>query len=188
MLIKENHDELVNLYVYTEKLIAKILIPANLDAKNNFCIELLINFFTNLLITILHEQFKHYLKTLIYYNSFRNSKKEEILSNRNILFDINEENELYLNIIKYTEKYNNSRTSEIIIPKEIDGGHLLEILLFGNIINEIHITASFDIFFNSSWKADIKTHFLRFITLISSIISDELSKQKQFINSVFLGI
>ena len=152
-----------NLYGYTEKLIAKILIPANIDAKNNLCIELLINFFANLLITILNEQFKNYVKTLIFYN---------------------EESELYLNIIKYTEKYNFAQTSEIIIQKEIDDGHLLEILLFGNIINEIYITASFDIFSYSSWKADLKTHLLRFIKLNSSTKSNELAKQKTIINNL----
>ena len=66
------------IYGYTEKLIRKIYISSNFN--EDFKIEPLINFFANLLITILHEQAKHYMKLLIYFNSFIYNQNSELLS------------------------------------------------------------------------------------------------------------
>lgn len=156
-----------DLCAYTEKLIAKIFIPANFRSpKDDFDIEALINFFANLLITILHEQFKHYLKMLIFYNSFIYEKKIDILSNNNLSLN-DKDDEIYLNIIKFSEKYNNPKKKKVNLPLCIDGGHKLEIMLFGNIIYDIFISASLYIFTYSSWKKNIKEHLIDFIKLNS---------------------
>ena len=85
----------------------------------------LITFFVNLLITIIHEQANYYLKILIYFNSFIYNKNSEILSDKKLLLE-KEDNKIYLNILKYTATYN-SKENSVKIPNEIDWEHRLEI-------------------------------------------------------------
>ena len=151
-----------NLYGYTQKLLGKIYIPANINItdinEKDFTIEKLINFFAILIITILHEQFKHYMKMLIYFNSFIYNKNIDLLSDN---LEINDDNnKIFFSIL--SKNKNNINKKNINLPKIIDGGNKLEILLFGDIIGDIYVRASFDIFNASSWNLSISQHLERF--------------------------
>ena len=166
-------------YAYTEKLFGKIFISSNFN--DNFELEPLIIFFANLLITIIQEQINHYLKNLIYYNSFIYEKNSA--NGKNIIIQ-KEDNEIYLNILKFTEKYNNSKSQYLFIVKEIDIGYKLQILLFGKILGELSILGAFDIFRLSSWKKNIKEHLERFIKINSMNEKEKelLNERKKFEN------
>ena len=94
-----------------------------------------------------------------------------------------EDNKIYLNILKHTAIYN-SKENSVIIPNEIDGGHKLEILLFGDILTDINILASIDIFRISSWQKTIKEHLKRFIFLNSVKESEELKEERNKFNQI----
>ena len=169
------------IYGYTEKLLAKIYISSNFN--DNFEIEPLIIFFANLLITILHEQAKHYIKLLIYFNSFIYKENCEILGDNDVKVE-KEDNQIFLNILRNTEKYNNPKKTSFILPEEIDGGHKLEILLFGKILGDISILGALDIFRFSTWKKNIKEHLERFIKInsMNEYEKELLNERKKFNN------
>ena len=151
-----------NLYGHTQKLLGKIYVPANINithiSEKDFTIEKLINFFANLLITILHEQFKHYMKMLIYFNSFIYNKNIDLLGDN---LEINDDNnKIFFSIL--SKNKNNNNKKYINLPKIIDGGNKLEILLFGDILGDIYVPASLDIFNASSWNLSISQHLERF--------------------------
>ena len=169
------------IYGYTEKLLAKIYISSNFN--DNFEIEPLIIFFANLLITILHEQAKHYIKLLIYFNSFIYKENCEILSDNDVKVE-KEDNQIFLNILRNTEKYNNPKKTSFILPEEIDGEHKLEILLFGKILGDISFLGALDIFRFSTWKKNIKEHLERFIKInsMNEYEKELLNERKKFNN------
>ena len=170
------------LFGYTQKLIAKVYIAANFSKKRKFILEELINFFANLLITILHEQFRHYLKMLIFYNSFIYNKNIELLSKTDLPID--KDDEIYLNILKYTEKYNNKNSNTLELPNEVDGGHRLEILLLGKIIGNLFVIASFNLFKKSTWKKSLKDHLKYIIKINSNVESKELMAEKKKLEKI----
>ena len=154
---------------YTQKLTAKIYIASNFEKiKHNFCFEELLNFFTNLLITTLHEQFNHYLKMLVYYNSFIYNKNIECMSELNL--STQNEDDIFRNIMKTFQKYNYKNKSTLKLPYEIDGGHKLEILLFGKILGDLFTSASLYIFRYSTWKKPLTEHLYNIIQINSKMI------------------
>ena len=163
---------------YTQKLTAKIYIASNFEKiKHNFCFEELLNFFTNLLITTLHEQFKHYLKMLIYYNSFIYNKNIELMSELNL--STKNEDDIFRNIMKTFQKYNYKNKSTLKLPCEIDGGHKLEILLFGKILGDLFTSASLYIFRYSTWNKPLTEHLDNIMQINSNIDSPLLNKEKE---------
>ena len=154
------------LYGVTQKLIGKVYIAANIKSNNEiklFKFEELINFFAILLVTILHEQFKHYLRMLIFFNSFIYNKNIELISNTNL--EINDDNDGIFFSILSKNKNNYNYNNKINLPKLIDGGHKLEILLFGEILGNIRAGASLDVFNSSSWNKTISQHLEDFMQL-----------------------
>ena len=163
---------------YTQKLTAKIYIASNFEKiKYNFSFEELLNFFTNLLITTLHEQFKHYLKMLIYYNSFIYNKNIELMSELNL--STKNEDDIFRNIMKNCQKYNYKNKNTLKLPYEIDGGHKLEILLFGKILGDLFTSASLYIFRYSTWKKPLTEHLDNIMQINSAIDSPLLNKEKE---------
>ena len=106
-----------------------VLIPVNLKQSNpslsNFSeIICQLSQFIN---TCLHEHLKHYIKALIFYNSFPLGLNGRIGSN---LSEINEERDLINRIL-----IKNNNNSSILL----DGGEKAEVLLYGNVLKNIYL-------------------------------------------------
>ena len=82
-----------NLMGFTQKEIPEIIIPVNLDKKNNYSNDFsdIVCQLSQTLNTCIHEQLKHYIKALIYYNSIQLGLISRMNSD---LFEINEERKL----------------------------------------------------------------------------------------------
>ena len=141
---------------YTQKELPEVLIsvyilkeyPKDIDISEIIC-EL-----SQIINTCLHEQAKHYLKSLIFYNSFRFGIKKRINSN---LFDYEEENKYIKGILK---KYGKCKNFDFAI----DCGEKLEIYLYGNILEKIYFSQSFELFKFSHWNKSIIEHIEMFLS------------------------
>ena len=78
--------------------------------------------------TCIHEHIKHYIKALIFYNSFPLGKKKRIFSD---LLEINEERKIVNKILK---KNKNEYASV-----ELDGGEKAEVFMYGNLLKKIYL-------------------------------------------------
>ena len=141
------------LHGFTEKEIPEVLIPTNLKKpfpyENDF--SLIVCQLSQILNTCINEHVKHYLKALIFYNSFRCRLKRRINSN---LFEIDEERNLINSILKKNKKKYKLQP--------IDGGEKAEIFLYGNILNEIYFAQSLELFKKSNWEKTIPQHIENF--------------------------
>ena len=135
---------------YTQKEIPEVLISVYIfkEYPNVMDISEIICELSQIINTCIHEQAKHYLKSLIFYNSFRLGIKKRINSN---LFDYGEENKYIKGILKKFGKYKN-------IDFAIDGGEKAEIYLYGNILEKIYFSQSFKLFKLSHWNKSIIEH------------------------------
>ena len=59
------------LYGYTQKNLISVFIPVNINNENSNLLEKFIIKLSFILNTTIHEQLKHYIKSLIFFNSFR---------------------------------------------------------------------------------------------------------------------
>ena len=109
-----------NLYGFTQKNYISIFIPTkiNYNEKSHFLEKFIIEL-SFILSTCIQEGLKHYIKALIFFNSFR-----------------------YI--------------------KGMDGRHRTEILLYGEILEELTSLQGLKMFYYSTWKTSIKEHFLKF--------------------------
>ena len=87
------------LHGYTQKEIPEIIIAVNLEKENPNETDLskIICELSQILNATIHEQVKHYIKSLIFYNSFRFNIKKRINSN---LYDYEEENKFIRGILQ----------------------------------------------------------------------------------------
>ena len=129
---------------FTQKEIPEIIIPVNLDKKNNS------HYFSDIvcqlsqsLNTCIHEQLKHYIQLGL--NSRMNSD----------LFEINEERKLINQILKKNKIPYNSIS--------IDGGEKAEVLLYGNLLETIYLGQSLELFKKDNWNKTIPEHIKNFI-------------------------
>ena len=162
------------LHGYTQKEIPEIIIAVNLEKENPEETDLskIICELSQILNTTIHEQAKHYIKSLIFYNSFRFNIKKRINSN---LYDYEEENKFIRGILqKYDKKQNYNNLS-------IDGGEKAEIYLYGTILKKIYFPQAFELFKFSNWKRTIWEHIDKFQNnkkLTEGIVSKDISNDE----------
>ena len=155
--------ELDNLYGYTNKILPRIIISSLF--KDCSSIERIIGNFAYLLNTLFHEQMKHYIKALIYYNSLRLNLSFSLVSDK----PLKEETfEKYYNIVKKKKelldvfKVSNDEIREI---KQSDGGDKLEILLYGQKLQHIYISAALYLLDIDSYNKSISEHLIEFLEI-----------------------
>ena len=100
----------------------------------------------------IHEQLKHYIKSLIFFNSFRYGGNKYIESDEDL---DNEEN-------KYLEGLMLKKKTKKVNLKGKDGGHRTEILLYGEVLEKLTSLQGLKMFYYSTWKTSIKEHFFLF--------------------------
>ena len=137
---------------YTIKELPEILIAVNLNDSTYSDFSRIVSELAQILNTCIHEQLKHYMKALIFYNSFRFGISKRINSN---FFEINEERKL-INSILY--KINNKHNLV-----SLDGGEKAEVFLYGNILGKIYFSQSLELFKLSNWNKSIPEHIENFI-------------------------
>ena len=143
-----------NLMGFTQKEIPEIIIPVNLDKKNNYSNDFsdIVCQLSQTLNTCIHEQLKHYIKALIYYNSIQLGLNSRMNSD---LFEINEERKLINQILK--------KNNHKYISISIDGGEKAEVLLYGNLLTKISLGQSLELFKKDNWVQTIPEHIENFI-------------------------
>jgi len=152
---------------YTQKNLISIFIPNIIKISKIHRLELFIIKLGFLLNTTIHEQSKHYLKTLIFYNSFRYGKKNHIESDEDLE---NDENSYLKGLICKKGKKNNNLNGK-------DGGDRTEILLYGEVLKELTCLQGLKMFFKSTWNTSIdNNHFSDFINNYSKEISKKALK------------
>ena len=142
-----------SLWGFTIKEIPEILIPVNLSEKNPSkpYFSKMVCQLSNILNTCLHEQIKHYMKALIFYNSFQFGISKRINSN---LYEVDEERKLINSIL------NKNKNKYDLIP--LDGGAKAEVFLYGNILQEINFAQSLELLKLSNWDKTIPEHIENF--------------------------
>ena len=143
------HDEL---HGYTQKQFAKVYIATNLS-KDDFHkgdLSKIIIEISHILNSIIHEQFHHYIKGLLFYNSFRFKKEKRLNSD---VSDYKQENFYLDNIGK---KYAKNKTEQF--TPVVDEGHRAEIYLYRNIHNKLYLGGALSMFDICSWKKSILDH------------------------------
>ena len=145
---------------FTEKEIPEILVSTNLKEKTpkDTDFSLVVCECSQILNTCIHEHVKHYLKALIFYNSFQLGINKRIKSN---LFEIDEERK----IINAVLIRNKNTTRKNVYNKslvQLDGGQKADILLYGHILKEITFSQSLELFKLSNWNKTIPQHIENF--------------------------
>jgi len=138
-----------DLHGFTQKEIPEVLISVKLHEAfpQETDISKIVCELSQILNTCLHEQLKHYVKSLIFYNSFRFNLKKRIDSD---LYNYGQEDR-YINGILYIMKNRNKYN-------EIDGGHKAEIFLYGGILKRIVFPQALELFKKSNWNKEIVEH------------------------------
>ena len=138
---------------FTQKQIQQVLISVKLNETfpKETDISKIICELSQILNTCLQEQLKHYVKSLIFYNSFRFNLEKR---NNMDLYTYGKEDRYIngiLNIMKNKNRY-----------KEIDTGHKGEIILYGDILNRIIFLQALELFKKSNWNKEIFEHIKSF--------------------------
>lgn len=155
------------LHGYTQKEIPEILIAISLEEQTpeEHHLSKIICELAQILNTVIHEQTKHYLKSLIFYNSFRYDIKKRINSD---LHDFGEEN-YYINGI--LQKYGAIKKNNDL---SIDGGEKTEIYLYGNILDKISFRQAYELFKLINWEKTIVQHIKDFQKINNKICNDNI--------------
>ena len=144
---------------YTQKQFAKIYISTNLFKDTNYNtfyniskivvdISLLIN-------NLIKEQFIHYIKGLLYYNSFRFRGKKRLDSDL-IKSDIDK---FFIDNIQKIF----SENKKIIIPKSITNeDSRMEIYLYGSILYKLFFNSALRMHDKSTWNLSVLEHLKQF--------------------------
>ena len=98
--------------------------------------------------TTIHEQLNHYIKSLIFFNSFRYGGNKYIESDD----DLNNEENKYLEGLMLQKKTKN-------VNMKGKGEHRTEILLYGEVLEKLTILQGLKMFYYSIWNDSIKGHF-----------------------------
>ena len=128
--------------------------------------------FAQILNTCIHEHIKHYIKTLIFYNSFPLGLKKRIFSD---LHEINEEKKLVNKILK---KNKNEYTSV-----ELNDDEKVEVFMYGNLLKKIYFGQALELFKISNWDKTIPEHILTFNTTKKYNSQIKFYKLEEIINN-----
>lgn len=161
---------------YTDKLIPKIIV--NSIIKDCSSLEKIIINFAYVISTMFHEQMKHYIKMLIHYNSLRLNLDVSLESDEYLK---DEEYEKYLKIVQKKKEivnYLKISSDEITEIKKSDGGDKLEILLYGQKLQQLYINGALNIIDINSYNKNISEHLIEFLEKNKSIDSIELDEKK----------
>ena len=139
-------------YGYTQKNLISIFIPANFEDYKEDFLELFIIKLGFLLNTTILEQLKHYISTLLFFNSFRFKEIRHIDSDK----DLNNEENYYLKGLMSKEENINK------ISDKKDGGCKAEILLYGEALEKLTSLQGLKMFYKSTWETSIEKHFSNF--------------------------
>ena len=181
-----NHEAL---HGYTQKQFAKVYIAVNLS-KDNFLkkdLSKIIIEISLILNTLLHEQFKHYIKGLLFYNAFRFKLTKRLYSD---LSDYKDDN-FYLDNIR--KKYTKNKKEQFTAV--IDGGHRAEIYLYGNILNRLYFGEALKMYDISTWTLSVLEHLDQFnennksISEIKQLSIEEINKNEKiddFMKQIFI--
>ena len=149
------------LHGYTCKIFSKVIISTIL--KDNSSLERIIISISFILNTILHEQAKHYIKTLIHYNSLRQNNITPLESDDKLK---NESLDKYIKILKKKKeliecsKISKEEFEEILYS---DGGDKLELFLYGQKLQRLFIKAALKMLCLETYNVDISEHLKDFI-------------------------
>ena len=162
-----------SLWGLTQKEVPEMLIPSVLTKDNplygNF--SDMVCDLSQILNSSIHEHIRHYIKALIFYNSFQFGITKRISSN---LYELDEERRLINSILKKNKnEYDN-------IP--LDGGHKAEVLLYGNILSRIYFPQSLELFKLSNWDKTIPEHIKNFNSCRNKKQSFENMKISKILN------
>lgn len=142
-----------NLYGYTQKNLISIFIPTMINESDSYILEKFIIRLGFILNTTIHEQLKHYIKALIFFNSFKFGLKKHIESDE----DLDNDENIFLNGLMKKRK----KKKKISLNGK-DGGHRAEILLYGQVLERISCIQGLKMFYKSTWNTSIKKHFCDF--------------------------
>ena len=163
-----------NLYGFTQKNYISIFIPTNINYNEKWkYLEKFIIKLSFILNTCIHEELKHYIKALIFFNSFRYKEKKRIESDENL---DNQENKYLIGLMA---KKNRTKKKSL---KGVDGGHRAEILLYGEVLEKLTSLQGLKMFYYSTWKTSIKEHFLKFKDNYKSEIEIKNNSLYNFLN------
>ena len=141
------------LHGYTQKQFTKIYISTKLSKNKNEISKNIIEigFLMN---TMIHEQFKHYIKGLLFYNSFRFQEYKELDS------DISsyEQDKFFIDNIRL--KY--SEEKDIKLKPVIDGGNRAEIYLYGDVLHKLYLIDALNMFDYKTWRLSVLSHLEEF--------------------------
>ena len=159
---------------FTQKEIPEVLIPCNLNKKEPSAEDFseIICHFAQILNTCIHEHIKHYIKALIFYNSFPLGLKKRIFSD---LHEINEEKKLVNKILK---KNKNEYTSV-----ELNDDEKVEVFMYGNLLKKIYFGQALELFKISNWDKTIPEHILTFNTAKNYNLQMKFCTLEQIINN-----
>lgn len=160
---------------YTQKEYPDILIAVNMRKPFPKYSDLsdIICDLSQILTTCIHEQINHYIKALIYYNSFRFHIKKRMNSD---IYDFVTDKEYIYGILQKNGQ------EEMFNMSSLDGGHKAEVYLFGKILDKISFAQGFELFKMSNWTKTIPDHILNFNSL-NNKNSREFHKVNIFLNN-----
>ena len=155
-------DELLG---YTQKEIPEILISINLDEAypKESDISKIVCELSHIINDCIYKQFNHYIKSLIFYNSFRFNIKKPISSN---LYNY-DENDKYIKGIL-------SKANNLIMYSEIDKAYKTEFYLYGNILGKVYFPQAYEMFKKSNWNKEIIDHIKNF--KLNNDFKEDISK------------
>jgi len=140
------------LYGYTQKNLLSIFIPINFEDQLKNDLEHFVIRLGFILNTTIHEQLNHYIKTLLFYNSFRFLGKKYIESDEEINNDEN----------KYLKGLMSKKRTKNKISDEKAGGHRAEIYLYREVLERLTCIQGLKMFYKSTWSNSIEGHFSDF--------------------------
>ena len=145
------------LHGYTQKQFAKVIIAISLSKEEFYPKEIskIITDLSSILNTLIYEQFNHYIKYLIFYNSFRFNTKKRLDNDLSAY----EQDKTFMENIRFIYL---SQDPEIYKSPVIDGGYRTEIYLYGKILNKLYFPQAYDMFKFSTWKLSIEDHLQKF--------------------------
>ena len=177
------------LHGYTQKQFAKIFISSNLfkDSLSQKDISKIVVDISLVFNTLIHEQLKHYIKGLLYYNAFRFRQKKRLDSD---LADYESDRFFIDNLqIIFSEKKN------IILRPVIDGGNRAEIYLYGKILYKLFFNEALEMHDKSTWNLSVLEHLKqfkknnKFISKEKEVKLDDIIKSKtmsEFIKDIII--
>ena len=145
------------LHGYTQKQLSKVFIAIGLS-KGEFYqndVSKIVNELSSILNTLIHQQLKHYLKGLIFYNSFRFKINKRIYSDLSSY----EQDRNFMEKIRLIYLTKKPETYRYPI---IDWGNRAEIFLYGQVLKKLYFSEAYDMFKPSTWNLTIVEHLKKF--------------------------